>query len=319
MSFSVYLITNLINKKLYIGITQIPIIERFEQHLKEARNGSDRHLCRATRKYGESNFTIELLDDTMSTIEEMKERERYYIEKYDTFSPNKKGYNMTLGGDGSWGRVCKQETRDKISISNKGIKKWIGKTHPATGVPQSVESNMKRSKTQKGRALSDETKERIRLFWTCHDRKTGENHWSFGKTHTDESKQKMSDNSWMKTEEGKLWAKERGNKIKGENNPMFGYNWSKEQLLMLSGKTKGGNNPRAKPTVIADTNGCIISIHSFGKEIIGFKGITRKQLENRIKNKKDYKGYYFVIISKGDYLSLMTMNYVGLNLSQQLN
>ncbi len=50
--------------------------------------------------------------------------EMYYINIYNTYED---GYNYTLGGDGSTGRIVLQETRDKISKGNKG--KTKGKKH----------------------------------------------------------------------------------------------------------------------------------------------------------------------------------------------
>ena len=60
--------------------------------------GSHRHaLQNAIRKYGEQNFSFDVLEECSN--EELGEREKYYIQKYDSFIKNGKGYTMTFGGD----------------------------------------------------------------------------------------------------------------------------------------------------------------------------------------------------------------------------
>ena len=54
-----------------------------------------RPLYRAINKYGVSNFTFEILEETDSPIE----REQYYIQQFGSFGS--KGYNTTIGGDGT--------------------------------------------------------------------------------------------------------------------------------------------------------------------------------------------------------------------------
>lgn len=94
----IYKITNTINGKSYIGKTLDTIITRWKQHQSEAwkERSLERPLYRAIRKYGVSNFTIEVVEECSG--ERASERERFWIEECDTF---KNGYNATLGGDGS--------------------------------------------------------------------------------------------------------------------------------------------------------------------------------------------------------------------------
>lgn len=91
----IYQITNQINGKIYIGKTERTIQERWrercEDYLRE--RCYDRPLYRAMRKYGLSNFTIELLEET----DNPEEREIFWIEQKGSF---KHGYNATMGGDG---------------------------------------------------------------------------------------------------------------------------------------------------------------------------------------------------------------------------
>ena len=91
----IYQITNQINGKIYIGKTERTIQERWREHRKDylRERCYDRPLYRAMRKYGLSNFTIELLEETNNP----EEREIFWIEQKGSF---KHGYNATMGGDG---------------------------------------------------------------------------------------------------------------------------------------------------------------------------------------------------------------------------
>lgn len=94
MKYIVYCHT--LNDKKYVGYTKKTMLERLEDHIGEALEGSDRHFCRAIRKYGSENIVSELLCEVDSK-QAAKNKERYYVKKFDTF---KNGYNMTHGGDG---------------------------------------------------------------------------------------------------------------------------------------------------------------------------------------------------------------------------
>ena len=56
MFYKIYLITNLLNKKQYVGITKFSIEERFLQHTRRGFL-----LTEAIQKYGKEQFLIELL------------------------------------------------------------------------------------------------------------------------------------------------------------------------------------------------------------------------------------------------------------------
>lgn len=189
MKYKVYRITNLINKKKYIGITVQTLKNRFNAHISNANKGDERYLCRAIRKYGSSNFKIELIDNTSKNYKELLEKETYYISKFNTFAPN--GYNMTKGGEGSLGRITKDETREKMrnarlgkSSWNKGIKLpydnyWKGKHLPD-------EVKLKISESHKGKTVSDATRKKI------SESLKGENSPCYGKPKTLEHRMKIS-------------------------------------------------------------------------------------------------------------------------------
>ena len=53
-------------------------------------------IHKAIAKYGKENFTLEVIEETEDNL--LNEREMYWIQYYDSY---KKGYNQTLGGDGT--------------------------------------------------------------------------------------------------------------------------------------------------------------------------------------------------------------------------
>lgn len=98
----IYKVTNLINQKIYIGLTTKSLQERWQQHINSAKTKQDNfYFHKALRKYGVENFQIEEID-TANSIEELKQKEIYYISLYHSciYDSNYcNGYNMTFGGD----------------------------------------------------------------------------------------------------------------------------------------------------------------------------------------------------------------------------
>ena len=120
--YTIYKATNKINNKSYIGFTQ-EFKERIIGHKRDSekynKDSSYRTFYAAIQKYGWENFTWEILYQSKELDHTKNEMENYFIEEYRTFLGYKdcKGYNMTLGGDGSHGRECNEQTRKKISNS----------------------------------------------------------------------------------------------------------------------------------------------------------------------------------------------------------
>ena len=117
--YTVYLITNNVNSKKYVGVTIRSVEERYREHIREAESGSRWLLHCAMRKYGSSNFSLDVLEVDVPD-EDAGDRERYYIQFHNTYYVNGYGYNMTLGGNGTVGYVFTDEAKQKISNSMKG-------------------------------------------------------------------------------------------------------------------------------------------------------------------------------------------------------
>lgn len=109
--YLVYLIVNKINNKCYVGWTGNSLDVRWYGHCSDAVNGSERLLQRAIRKYGDLNFSKELIC-VAPTLKKAKDLEELWIITLRSYDPQI-GYNMTYGGEGS---VPNLEVRKKISM-----------------------------------------------------------------------------------------------------------------------------------------------------------------------------------------------------------
>lgn len=119
----IYKITCSINGKVYVGQTTETIEQRLERHFKMAYAEEKPKIKfqRAIKKYGKENFIIEEIDQA-SSKEELDEKEKSWIAKYDSI---KSGYNTALGGEGgnTYAGISEErmdEIKQKISLANSG-------------------------------------------------------------------------------------------------------------------------------------------------------------------------------------------------------
>jgi len=105
----IYLTTNLVNGKQYVGQHQS---KEYDPRYK----GSGEILKQAFKKYGWNNFKCEVLC-WCKTIKELNYREHCEIVFHSTFAPN--GYNVNYGGRG---RVLRKDTCERISNTLLGRK-----------------------------------------------------------------------------------------------------------------------------------------------------------------------------------------------------
>lgn len=91
----IYKITNIVNGKCYIGQSK-DARKRIQGHILSLRKNKhdNRYLQFAWNKYGEENFKFEIIDYT----EDYNEKEKYYIQFYDSTNHDK-GYNILPGGE----------------------------------------------------------------------------------------------------------------------------------------------------------------------------------------------------------------------------
>lgn len=96
--FSIYLITNLVTGKKYVGYTDN--IERrwaSHRHYGSLGKGSCKRLYASMKKHGLKNFSFEILEEDIRTRDLARSREKQLIESLGT---HLNGYNSTPGGTG---------------------------------------------------------------------------------------------------------------------------------------------------------------------------------------------------------------------------
>ena len=151
--FSIYKATNKITGKSYIGFdSNWP--HRKNAHKHAAKRGSSFLFHKAIRKYGWENFEWSIIEQSDKHETLLKEKEEYYIRFYNTFYDN--GYNMTYGGDGTFGWIPSEETKKKISKSRKGIVPWNkGKPSPWTSKRNRESKGIKKPRRERWYLITD--------------------------------------------------------------------------------------------------------------------------------------------------------------------
>jgi group I intron endonuclease len=137
MNGIIYVATNLINRKIYIGQTTQKFQYRITSHKNRARRlknvKSDYLLYRAIRKYGFSNFKWEVIEECRDS--DLNDREVFYIKQYNSYAPDKNshGYNMTRGGDNYFGSCGKYHYLNQFTPSER--KRWLSKHRDGVNNP----------------------------------------------------------------------------------------------------------------------------------------------------------------------------------------
>jgi hypothetical protein len=177
----IYLTRNLINNKIYIGLSA----KRKEDNPNYFGSGS---LIRAAiSKYGKDNFIKEILEDNVETLELLQEKEIYWIKYYRSTSRDV-GYNIAVGGTGgdtlsnhpdlenikkrlsqNIKKSFTPEVREKMSNASKLV--W---SCPKLRAEQSARhkghapypNQVKAAKARKGTHLSEEHKQKLSIAKT---------------------------------------------------------------------------------------------------------------------------------------------------------
>lgn len=184
MAGTIYLVTNNLNGKQYVGQT-------INSHLPI---GHGRILKSAYKLHGKDNFTYEPICKGITNRASLNAIERFWISVVGTVVPN--GYNIDLGG--SEGSTWTDERRKAVSIARTGKKlnRPLGSKSGAKGKKWSEENKLKLSEALKGRIspnigrkASEETKAKMTASQKAHWAKVESP--NKGRKHSEETKAKM--------------------------------------------------------------------------------------------------------------------------------
>ena len=216
------------NNKRYIGITCQEPRHRWRKGLGYKYN---QYFTNAINKYGWDNFQHIIVAKGL-TEDEAKWLEVELIKIWDSTN-KKKGYNITLGGDGSTGRECSEETKRKIGDANRG---------------KSLSEEHKRKISENSPHLKGENHPMYG--------KRGKDNPNYGKTHTEETKKKISEANKGKQSrnKGKSLSEETKKKISKSHKDKTHTEETKKKISEShKGMNIGKDNPSAKSVICLTT------------------------------------------------------------------
>lgn len=192
----IYVVTNLINGKCYVGQTRNSILRRWSQHAVPCNATRRQHgiFSKVISKYGKENFFIQEVS-VAGTKESLDNLEKVWIMLLQSSVPQF-GYNRTAGGDGSHTEeVLKIMRRPKPPSYRERL---LGKARPphiqkilaASNAakfkltPEMIgkiislrEQNIPRKKISKILSLGDGTVNRALVNIVAEERKNGKLKW----------------------------------------------------------------------------------------------------------------------------------------------
>lgn len=201
--YYIYLTTNLINNKKYIGQHKINSTTEKDYYL-----GSGKLLQQAIKKYGKQNFKKEILE-YCDTKEEANLLEQKYIQIYNAVE-NNNYYNLAIGGDGGgfeyyrdWKKEHPEEAKKHEENRIKAILEWQ-KTHT-----EEV-SNLGKANIKKCHEWIANNQEIMQSYYKTYGEAGGERLKQWAAEHPEEFKI----NQQKGTEALKKWAESHPEEVK---------------------------------------------------------------------------------------------------------
>ena len=177
--YYIYKITNLINKKIYIGFTSTTPEQRFKEHYysSQRKNSHKCYIHKSMKKYGIENFIVETLEESNDRNYCLNVLEPYYIKLFNSNNHNI-GYNLSFGGEGG-----NLSSESKLKLSQ------IKKDGYASGKYKSPNKGMNYEDFY-GKEKSLLIRQKIK---NNHIDCKGTNNSFYGKHHNEETKQNIKE------------------------------------------------------------------------------------------------------------------------------
>lgn len=228
--YFVYLTTNLVNRKQYVG-------DHSTRNIDDEYLGSGVYFKNALKEYGKENFKREIIE-VFHTKEEAFIAQEKYINEYNTLVPN--GYNISPKGGSKYVGSCSLETREKIRKSMRGVN--VGKKHSEKqnkehsirmrGKKHTDITKQKISKSNSGKIITEEHRKNLSLAQRGKKRKPL----------SEEHKQKISE-----SETGRIQSEETKLKISNSNHGKIRTKETKEKIrLSLIGRNQSEETKNKK-------------------------------------------------------------------------
>ena len=296
----IYITTNLINNKRYIG----------KREWKDELNinsdnylGSGKILKQSFQKYGKENFSKKVVW-VCYTEEELCEKEKEYINKYDATNSNE-FYNIHEGGKG--GNTRKGYTKEEMElfkIKMKSARKNYRHSEETKikikNTWKNKENHMKLPKYRKmfsekfkgennpmyGRKMTERTKQKL------YESHNGFFAYNKGKMMTEDQKIKISTslkNAWQNKEVRNKWIKSKYGRVNSDET---------KKKMSESAYKRYGTFPLDDSTIIfrCNYNWSILEIFNGITEYYSrYKTKTCRNLRNAIKNKSKFKNSYWYV------------------------
>ena len=213
----IYVATNTVNGKKYVGKTVHSVSRRRFNHKLLASKGSTNVFHLAIIKYGFKRFSWKVVFEHADE-QALHEAEIAFILRLRTKIPH--GYNMTDGGEGISGMTHSEEARKKIRTAAMGNQRWLGRKlteehkqklrasnlgkhagarHNEEAKRKIAEAGLGRVPWCKGKKLSEKTKRKMseshkgKVFSEEHKLNLRKNHAKamLGRKHSEETRAKM--------------------------------------------------------------------------------------------------------------------------------
>lgn len=192
----IYKISNIQDGKCYYGSSG-NIEKRFALHLKTLHNNThhNAHLQRAWNKYGEDTFIFEVVEECVA--DQVLVKEQYYLDN------NIDGYNIgkkSSGGDNISNNPNRDEIVLKIKEANQVRMLVLTEEERRERFGKCMEenSNWRGGTTYSYCECGIRKKPKAITCGKCRDR-SGVNNPFYGKTHSDETRQKLREHANSRT------------------------------------------------------------------------------------------------------------------------